>query len=625
MCTLAAFAQTDSLAGDSTSLPSLYNYHNARVQFHTVAEMQTWVEPDTTLDNFAMFNPARQDLFENAWLGNLGSPYTPRWFDYHRELGFDYGRHERDAYITTLDEVKYYRTNVPFTRLYYLAGQSEEQLFHVTHTRNFGPQGNVAIDFSKLVSTGYYQYSRNDYGNTTLSGWYTTKNNRYLIEGAAIRGKNNNEENGGINNDTLFNYPNPELAEPFRTQAFTEWSNWQGRITQSYQLGKNFSYQINDSTTGNYFDPKFVITHTLTGIDHYYLFEDPATDRTYYGTLLYESDTLRDRTSVRGFENKLQFATSLTHRVSVDSVIPAKLFAEIYALQQHHILSDQAGKQDYDHFIIGTHLLSPSVGKHGGRLGIDAAYDLINKNYDTKLIIQFDSINPESHIFVRYGLLNPTVIESHYSGFRDEWNGSGMPTVFSLGLNAESKPQHFTFHASFSMFKDYNYASTSTWFEEHYLHTNTLDFNIGQAYIRKKITLGNFVFDNVAGAQFAMDITSIPNFIYTGDWYVQGNLFKNALYSQAGIHFWGSSAYTPMKYDMITGRFLEFASYGTNNSSTFPPVIDLFASFDIRTFRFFVRMDNIAQGLFNKGYYEAPNYPMQPRSFKLGINWDLFY
>jgi len=82
--------------------------------------------------------------------------------------------------------------------------------------------------------------------------------------------------------------------------------------------------------------------------------------------------------------------------------------------------------------------------------------------------------------------------------------------------------------------------------------------------------------------------------------------------------------YVPHTYNFITGQFDE-RIYSTTDPFNPEPVVDIFANFDIRTFRFFVKMDNITQGLFSKGYYESPNYPMQPRGIKFGVNWMLFY
>ena len=95
-----------------------------------------------------------------------------------------------------------------------------------------------------------------------------------------------------------------------------------------------------------------------------------------------------------------------------------------------------------------------------------------------------------------------------------------------------------------------------------------------------------------------------------------------------GVNMWYSSRYSPIPYDMITGRFVQllggYLSSIHLDEVTYAPILDVYISADIRTFRFFFKVDNVAQNLFSKGYYLAPNYPIQPRSFKLGLDWSLY-
>ncbi|MEZ5015246.1 MAG: putative porin [Chitinophagales bacterium] len=164
-----AFAQVDSTLIDITRTGTWYDISLAHVQYFTAQNFGNYQEVDTSLDNFQVYHPARKDIFEHVWLGNLGSPEMSRWFEYTRTIGFDYGRHERDVYLITPDKVKYYRCNIPYTDLFYVVGNNSEQLFHVTHAHNFGPDVNVSIDFEKIASTGYYQYASNTYSNVALS------------------------------------------------------------------------------------------------------------------------------------------------------------------------------------------------------------------------------------------------------------------------------------------------------------------------------------------------------------------------------------------------------------------------------------------------------------------------
>ena len=110
------FSQSDTIvtAIDSTN-SEVFDYTTARVEYFTGKTFYNFTPVDTTLNNFQKFNPMRSGTFLNAYLGNLGAPGYARWLSPERSLGFDYGRHERDAYMFDIDDVKYYRCNVPFT------------------------------------------------------------------------------------------------------------------------------------------------------------------------------------------------------------------------------------------------------------------------------------------------------------------------------------------------------------------------------------------------------------------------------------------------------------------------------------------------------------------------------
>ncbi|MBK8344556.1 MAG: hypothetical protein IPL12_15395 [Bacteroidetes bacterium] len=134
--------------------------------------------------------------------------------------------------------------------------------------------------------------------------------------------------------------------------------------------------------------------------------------------------------------------------------------------------------------------------------------------------------------------------------------------------------------------------------------------------------MGNFHLNNAVGLQLMDGNLHYPQYLGNISWYYQNHLFKSALFFQAGFDAWYNSEYKEYGYDITNGMWVNGNIKATPKQY---PVIDVFLNFDVETLRFFVKMDNIAQGLFSNGYYQAPNYPMQPRAFRLGLNWFLFY
>jgi len=626
LCSRNTFSQaTDTTNIDSTLLGNLFNYHAAEVEFFTGSNLEQYSPIDTTLNYFNRYNPVRQVNFEHAYLGNLGAPYYSRYFSFNRTLGFDYGRHERDAYLMDINEVKYYRCNVPFTDLYYMVGGQGEQLFHVTHTRNVGKDFNIAIDFNKIVSEGYFQYMKTDYADVTLSGWYKSKNAHYSLFFAGIRSNIAQQENGGIANDTVFEIQDPASALPLRDQALTNWNNWQAQIQQQYLFGKNESYQVDDTTSATYFAPQFALKHTFGYRNYYYQFEDPSFDRTYYGDLTIDTDTLSDRTAIAGFYNRISFGNSTFRNISKDSIVKNPVLWEAYGWQQYHELSDQSGKIQYNNLMVGFNLNARLFLDSTFTFKLNGAYDLEEGTYSANASLRLLRLSPSPEIFVSYGSFNQTIIQEHYIGFDYTWD-TNFDKMQYLKLGAKISANESAFDLIFTYEAITNYVQLEPNYITEEIAPFATDESILKIFLAKDFKAGNFHFNNRAGFQFNDGALEVPMLIASSSWYYENHLFKSALFFQTGLDIWYNSAYNNYGYDIITGQFVRLSGFIGNGFSADPNItFDFFANFDVETLRFFVKVDNVAQGLFSKGYYIAPHYPMQPRAFRLGLNWFLFY
>lgn len=621
-CLQSTFGQTtDSLTLDSAKTKTLFDYHTARVEYFVGDDIDNFNPLDTTLNLFQRFNPARDGIFEYAYLGNFGAPAYNRFFEFNRTVGFDYGRHERDIYLTDIDEVKYYRCNVPFTNLYYVAGSQGEQLFHVTHTRNVGKDFNVAIDFNKIVSDGYFPNMHNDYSDVNLSAWYKTKNEKYQIYFAGIHGNVTADENGGVQNDSVFDLQDPASVLAYRDDAQTDWKNWQGQIQQQLLFGKKLSYAIDDTTTGYYFVPKFKIAHTIGIHDYYYQFEDAAIDRTYYGDFYDDGqDTLRDRAEVFGFYNKVAIGNLNNKVVTKDSTVRNNYNWELYGLQEWHELSDGKGKYDYTNLITGINANARFLFDSLITIKVAAAYDWDNAAMQGSGRLRFPKIPFNPELLIEYRDVNATVIQEHYYGFDNRWDLLLENTSY-LRYGLRLKNEKFKLELIASRVQLNNYYEYGKVFGVNNM-IYPVDENITQVLLVKNFLLGNFHLNNAVGLQLMDGNLHYPEYLGNISWYYQNHLFKSALFFQAGFDAWYNSEYKEYGYDITNGMWVNGNIKATPKQY---PVIDVFLNFDVETLRFFVKMDNIAQGLFSNGYYQAPNYPMQPRAFRLGLNWFLFY
>ena len=148
-------------------------------------------------------NSTEKGYFYNN-IGNLGSPSYNQVYGQVSDFGFDAGIHFFDIFRLKNNDIRFYDSWSPFTRIYYVQGAKELQIFHVLHSRNITPRWNVTLLYRGYASTGFYlnQVSKNK--NIALTSRYASRNGMYKIYASAIVNNLKANDNGGITNDSLF-------------------------------------------------------------------------------------------------------------------------------------------------------------------------------------------------------------------------------------------------------------------------------------------------------------------------------------------------------------------------------------------------------------------------------------
>jgi hypothetical protein len=99
----------------------------------------------------------------------------------------------------------------------------------------------------------------------------------------------------------------------------------------------------------------------------------------------------------------------------------------------------------------------------------------------------------------------------------------------------------------------------------------------------------------------------------------EGNFFTN-LFLSTGLELRYYTNYKPSGYSAFTGQFF----YQNNYSVANRPEINAFMHFRIKTFKAFVRLENINTLIPGNGKYNfsSENYAGNAMWFRLGIWWD---
>jgi hypothetical protein len=145
--------------------------------------------------------------------------------------------------------------------------------------------------------------------------------------------------------------------------------------------------------------------------------------------------------------------------------------------------------------------------------------------------------------------------------------------------------------------------------------------NLFQAEWLQRNRLGRFDLENSIVWQQAAsggDYLPLPQWHWRHSLAWEAKVFKTMrLRIGANMRWW--SSYRNLGYLPMMGQFLV---QGQRQPNTYP-VVDVFASFKIFQFRFFVNAENLMQVITGENYFSAWRYPVPNFLVRFGVSWRL--
>ncbi len=582
--------------------------------FHT--DTLTFRSLDTSAFGFQNFNPIHADNVPRFYLGNLGLAYKSFLIEEENDFGFIHGKKAHDIYMKSIDDIQYYRVFSPYTKLYYIWNRRKEQYFNFTFAQNIGPRFNYTMNFSRLVSLGDYNRQVADHLNYDLSLWYTDKSRRYQVNAAIINNNLSIQENGGIQNDSIFlkdSEINSEFEPVFLNNATNRISDKQYFVRQSYAFGKKEEFVI-DSLTISRIRPKFRLFHELRIQNRKDEYRETPLDSGVYANIFYDSTNTADIVQFLKLENRVGF----------------EFFKLNTKSKRYHLLSAYLSNTnvDYSNLSLDTVLNSTAIV-------IDGKYQLarnIELNGNFKQGIQGD------------------FADNNYLGINARYYFKSDSNFFELGINNRKNEQafyfnryesnHFRFNNSFadklSNSIQLRYVNIKRNFSagislrniqnDLYIDSNSnlqliASYNYTQLYFQKLFRLGKFYLNNVVYLQenTSNNLVRVPLLHTYQSIYFQSYVFKKALFLRTGFdvrYYTKTEAY---QYNAALQAFqLDKVSLGDY------PIIDFFITAGLKRAVLMVKVDHMNQGFWNRGSAYVRNYPLPDRAVKVGVRWNFY-
>lgn len=573
---------------------------------------------DTNYIGFQNFHPAASKNIPFLNLGNLGTATQSLFFENTDLIGFQEGWSAFNQYLTTTEKIKFYRTASPFTQLNYFWNRKQEQLFAFTFAQNISPRLNYAVNYTRLVSVGDYQLQKTDHLNLDASIWYTSKNNRYKFWFAAMSNNLTAKENGGVKNDTIFN-SNPiydPLFEPVKLSAASnQLRQTEIYFKQSYAFGKTYKLSL-DSISIDKVENKHRFSHAINYLNKVINFNESKIDSGYYANAFIDASSTADYTQIKKFSSLLSY--EYFNQVHSEK---SQLKSFTISLKNQLVLFQN---NNFDTTLSEHHLLATSEFQLAPKLIYTASTDYIFAGvfksnyffnsalsynlYQSKLIAKLGfTISSQSPVF--------NALQTHNNHY--QWtNHFGTVQNQKAYLQLDIKSIAASIKFIHQQIANYVYFDAQFTPKQH-----SSNISINTICLSKQMAWRALHFDNYIYLQQSSNqqILPQPSFHIYNATYVQLPVFKGALKLRAGLDTRYYSAYQAYTYSPANMMF----HLGAKKLGGFP-LVDVFVTAKLKRAVLLFKLEHANNLLNSYGEMMVSNYPIAPRTFKLGLLWNFY-
>ena len=585
---------------------------------------------DTTMDNVHRYTYVQrsQNLYQD--LGALGTPIRPVYVQEPTQLGAQSGYSVFDPYAYQTMGVKYFNTKSPFTDMYVALGGNNQNILRFDMAQNINPRWNVGFNAQRFTSQKQFGTSgTNDPFKLLAQNWavvlhtnYTSKNEKYTLLAHFNNMNHSVDEQGGVlpgltgdRVPIIYNYTGdprlrsgvPSVQGPHGWEIRNDYHAYhQYVLDKGFQLYHRFDYK---SHRNFYQDDTLRLNrynHSAGGVPIRSSFtrHSQGIPRAFSswpvsgcskislvskGVAQFKGSSFNYRTYLR-IRNYRQYTRYNETRNS---------FTEYATPRLETFLGGWLGYYFPDSLSQVTAELEYQVGG-GYRLQGQLDSKLLTVGY--------------SSMFV-----NPTLLQERFQSplffWRNNFSLRGYNHAFGK-LNLKYK------NIRLEPVLDYYLLSNYIYFDQK-AAPQQVDgsFSVLRTGLGYHLQFGKFL---LAGqgyytVQSRTDVLRTPPFFMNTRLQYEF-LYAKVLYIQAGIDLHYKSSYYADAYMPVTQQF-----YLQNRQAVEGAVLaDVYANLRVNRTRLFVKLTHANQGVFQPGYFVAPDYLQMRRGFAFGVDWYLF-
>lgn len=585
---------------------------------------------DASINDFSKKFPLPYYYVHNGNLGNAARSYL---FDPLMKPGFDIGFHAFDVYRFNIEETRIFQTTRPYTELGYMLGNKAEQMIHVFHTQNKGTNLNFGFEYRFINTPGVLKNQNANHNNFRFHTYYNSNNRRYSLYFIYQNNHLKSSENGGLVDessiknltfsdpfelDTRLGNSSEATRNPFSTTIVTgnDYKDNTFLVRQQYDLGQRDSL-VTDSTVYKLFYPRLRLQHTFRYTKSHFVFQDGTVDTSNYKKyLLYpfidNPSSIEFVDAWREFNNEFSLVsypqkTNQNQFLKLGMAIQnirgeyhdkTEILHNVYAIAEYR---NRTRNKRWDVEANGQLYLNGfNSGDYSAQLSLSR---LLSRNVGY-LELGFENVNKTPSVIFFGKTAFPVRTSSTFT----------KENLTRLVATYENPKLHLKLTGEYFLASNYVYFDSMY----HARQESTL-FNILHVSAEKMFRLGrhmNLYTEAHIQQPAGNPPVNLPLFFTRNRLAYEGNLgFKN-LSLATGIEIRYHTPYKADNYSPLIGQFI-FQDTATISNK---PEVNLFLHFSIKTFRAFIRLENINS--IGKNYnYVSPHYPYTPLWFRAGIWW----
>ncbi len=564
---------------------------------------------------FSQFN--NRDNFGKIQFANIGSGFQDLVFSVNKEQNLSLLPTNKSHFILGIDDVKYYDVKTPTTSFVYHNAMKQGAALNSTYTQNIGKNFNFAVEYMGLRSQGIYRRSLAASNNFVLSSHFSSKNGRYQFFTHYIHQNVNNEENGGLEDVSLFlgddsRFNNRQNLSVNLTASDSRFSLRRYYFSQEFQFVNSEKYP-------------FKLRHTLYHQANKYRFIESSTESYYTSSYVDDFDTyafkfsknLSNTISLVFDKKTFKLDAGFRHQLinlGTDRELPAAVGVVIPTENKENRLGAVGNLEIrlWDKVDLKSFLEYSNGKSFGNYIRSENLLKLEPiKGYILNAHVNFQSAIPSFNY-----LINP----SFYQDFNYNFSNAQNQSITEIGGKINLK------WFDSSVFANYFRIDNLAYFDIDFMPKQSAEtMNISQIGGEATVKYRKFNLNTKLLFQSALsqkELFPMPSFVGRVNLFYQTKAFKNAAEIQSGIKVYYFSKFNSRDYFPVLNEFV-LSNSGTSIGGQ--PIADAYFNMKVKRMMFFVEAQHFNTTFMKNKSFTAPNYPIYDFRLNLGIVWYIFH